>query len=140
MASLLHDSGKLILATRLPNEFAGALRRSESTGRPLHVVEAEQLGTSHAEVGAYLLGLWGLPGPIVEAVQMHHQPQFVDNGGQGLDAVSVTHIANGLAREVSGFSGTWLDREYIARLGAEEQLPGWRAMAKQVEQELMAVG
>ena len=140
MAALLHDSGKLILATRLPNEFAAALRCAEASERALHSVEEEMLGTSHAEVGAYLLGLWGLPGPIVEAVQLHHHPQFEDNGSPGLDAVAVTHIANALAREMSGSPGAWLDLEYIAQLGAEEQLAGWRAMAKQVEQELMAVG
>ena len=139
MAALLHDSGKLILATRLPVEFAAALRRADEAGLPLHEVEVETVGASHAEVGAYLLGLWGLPGPIVEAVQLHHRPQFVDNGGQGLDAVAVTHIANGLAREVSGAPGGFLDLEYVARLGIGEQLPEWRAMARQVEQELASV-
>jgi HD-like signal output (HDOD) protein len=139
MAALLHDSGKLILATRLPVEFAAALRRAEESGLPLHEVEIEIMGASHAEVGAYLLGLWGLPGPMVEAVQLHHRPQYVDNGGQGLDAVAVTHIANGLAREVSGAPGGYLDLEYLAQLGIGERLPEWRAMAGQVAHELAAV-
>jgi HD-like signal output (HDOD) protein/ActR/RegA family two-component response regulator len=136
MAALLHDSGKLILATRLPKEFAAAIRRSEQACLPLHEVEVEIMGASHAEVGAYLLGLWGLPWPIVEAVQLHHHPQYVDNGGEGLDAVAVTHIANGLAREMSGPPGEILDLDYVARLGIEDQLKGWRTIARQVEQDL----
>jgi HD-like signal output (HDOD) protein len=30
--------------------------------------------TSHAELGAYLLGLWGISDNIVEAVAFHHNP------------------------------------------------------------------
>ena len=35
----------------------------------------EGQGATHAEVGAYLLGLWGLPFQIVEAVANHHAPE-----------------------------------------------------------------
>jgi hypothetical protein len=43
----------------------------------MHEAETRVLGASHAEVGAYLLGLWGLPYPIVEAVARHHTPEDV---------------------------------------------------------------
>ena len=32
------------------------------------------INTSHAELGAYLLALWGLPERIVETVAFHHNP------------------------------------------------------------------
>jgi HD-like signal output (HDOD) protein len=35
------------------------------------------VGASHAEIGAYLLGLWGFPYQIVEAVAFHHSPNHV---------------------------------------------------------------
>ena len=39
-------------------------------------VEAEYsvMKTSHAELGAYLLGLWGIPDNIVEPIAFHHNP------------------------------------------------------------------
>ena len=44
-------------------------------GIPLHRAETRIIGASHAEVGAYLLGLWGLPYPVIEAVAHHHEPE-----------------------------------------------------------------
>jgi HD-like signal output (HDOD) protein len=33
------------------------------------------LGITHSELGACLLGTWGLPLPILEAIAWHHEPQ-----------------------------------------------------------------
>jgi HD-like signal output (HDOD) protein len=63
-----------VLATYLPLQFEAAATRAEATKRPIHFVERELYGYSHAEVGAYLLGLWGLPSAVVEAVAFHHDP------------------------------------------------------------------
>ena len=41
----------------------------------MHVAEGRVIGASHAEVGAYLLGLWGLPYGVIEAVAYHHAPE-----------------------------------------------------------------
>jgi HD-like signal output (HDOD) protein/ActR/RegA family two-component response regulator len=74
VTAMLHDIGKLVLATYLPLQFEAAATRAEATKRPIHFVERELYGYSHAEVGAYLLGLWGLPSAVVEAVAFHHDP------------------------------------------------------------------
>lgn len=74
---------------------------------------------SHAEVGAYLLGMWGLPGAIVEAVAHHHSPQRV--GHSVFDAVGVVHVAVALSK------GTEPDHEYLDRMGVADQLPYWKA-------------
>ena len=74
VTAMLHDIGKLVLSTHLPREFDAAAARAEATKRPVHVVERELYGYSHAEIGAYLLGLWGLPSTVVEAVAFHHDP------------------------------------------------------------------
>ncbi|HEY6802883.1 MAG TPA: response regulator [Pyrinomonadaceae bacterium] len=73
-AGLLHECGKLVLASHLPAEYGQMLERTKVEG--LKLIEAEQkvLGASHPEVGAYLLGLWGLPDSIVEAVAFHQNP------------------------------------------------------------------
>jgi HD-like signal output (HDOD) protein len=45
--------------------------------RPLQDIEEQEFGVTHAEVGGYLLGIWGLPYALVEAVANHHRPQRI---------------------------------------------------------------
>ncbi len=138
VAALLHDSGKLVLAARLPELFEEALRASVETGRPAYQLEQETIGTTHAEIGAYLLSLWGLPQIIVDAVCGHHRPSTSQRAGNTLDVLAVTHIANALACDVSAgiapdgppAEGTW-DLEYLQTLGRIEQVPVWRRIAMQ---------
>jgi HD-like signal output (HDOD) protein len=61
--------------------------------------EREIFGVTHAEVGAYLLGLWGIPFPIVEAVAFHHRPNEVAPESRPL--VTAIHIASGLIEEMT---------------------------------------
>ena len=61
--------------------------------------EREIFGVTHAEVGAYLLGLWGIPFPIVEAVAFHHRPNEVAPESRPL--VAAIHIASGLIEEMT---------------------------------------
>jgi HD-like signal output (HDOD) protein len=61
-AGLLSDVGVLLLAAKAPE----LLGRDES-----------DLGFTHGGLGAYLLGLWGLPPRVVEAVAFHHDPVVV---------------------------------------------------------------
>jgi putative nucleotidyltransferase with HDIG domain len=71
-AGMLHDVGKVFLATHVPSEFAASLERASANHEPLIAVEKAMFGASHAELGAYLLGIWGLPQSIVDAVAAHH--------------------------------------------------------------------
>ncbi len=73
LAGMLHDVGRLVLVSRCPALYAGALAQAKSGGGSLTDAERSVLGVTHAEVGAYLLGIWGLPLELVEAVQCHHQ-------------------------------------------------------------------
>ncbi len=73
-AGLLHDVGKLILASALEEQYRKVLEYREKADVGLYAAEREVLGCSHAQVAAYLLGLWGLPSTIVEAVAWHHDP------------------------------------------------------------------
>ena len=73
-AGLLHDIGKVILAATMPREYSEVRRVAQQDKLPLYAAEQHVLGTTHARVGAYLLGLWGLPTDVVEAVAFHHDP------------------------------------------------------------------
>jgi putative nucleotidyltransferase with HDIG domain len=135
VAGLLHDVGKLALATRAPAHFKRALEETEAEGRPLYAVETDLMGVSHAEVGAYLLGIWGLPSPVVEAVAHHHHPERVPQ--DSMDAVGIVYISNILAHQVAdrapsaeSLAQMQIDPEYLERLGVSEQFPGWQEMAK----------
>jgi HD-like signal output (HDOD) protein len=135
VAVILQDVGKLVLAMRAPEHFKRALKGAQTEGRPLHAVETELMGVSHAEVGAYVLGIWGLPSPVVEAVAHHHHPERVPQ--DSLDAVGIVYISNILAHQVAdraplpeSSSQREIDPEYLDRIGVSEQFPSWQEMAK----------
>jgi putative nucleotidyltransferase with HDIG domain len=77
LAGLLHDIGYWVLAQECPEDLSRAVQLAASQEIPLHAAEYQIMGASHAEIGAYLLGIWGLPYPVVEAVAHHHQPERV---------------------------------------------------------------
>jgi HD-like signal output (HDOD) protein len=135
MAALVHDVGKLVLATRSPRHFARALAEATREQVPLFAAEKQLMGVSHAEVGAYLLGIWGLPSPVVEAVAQHHTPESALSEGT-LDAVGIVHIANILAHEAvqppghkAEFPTQSIDPQYLDRLGIASQFRDWQEMA-----------
>ncbi len=87
-SALVRDLGSMVLALGIPADYGRVV--AAAGAEPLHVTETRELGVSHAEVGAYLLGVWGLPPTIVEAVAHHHEPATVDHDDRAvLDAVHV---------------------------------------------------
>jgi HD-like signal output (HDOD) protein/ActR/RegA family two-component response regulator len=137
VAGMLHDVGKLILAWKLPERFEKLLADAAEEHCPLYKVEEREYGFSHAEVGAYLLGLWGLPYTVAEAVALHHGPNRVPH--QSFDAVSAVFVANRLAHEleqspceVPRRETIEADQEDLAALGTQEDLSAWRAIAAEV--------
>jgi len=123
-AGLLHDLGKIALAANLPGKFRSVQRLIESTSLSSCEAEEEIFGAHHGEVGGSLLGLWGLPLAVVEAVALHHHPsRFLSDRFSPLTAV---HIANALAH-ASTMDDVWdyLDRDYLGELQLEDRLSAW---------------
>jgi len=133
-AALVHDIGKLIFAHGIPDAFAEVVRERHRSGRSYYEVEAELLGVTHAEVGAYLLGVWGLPLTIVEAVAFHHNPSVVAEGP--VDTLAWVHLADALVEEQrpGGNSAALdkLDRAFLARAGLLDQLDALRHKAHEL--------
>ena len=133
IAGMLHDVGKLMLASRLPQPFQQAMQLAVTRSVPLHAVESEIFGATHSQVGAYLLGLWGLPTTIVEAVAFHHSPAKSEPKAFG--PLSAVHIADALENELSPSAAgkmVTLDAGYLSALGVQDKLEQWRAEAAQV--------
>ncbi len=129
-AGLLHDLGKLVLTANLPQEYELVHTRAAHGGLVLQDAEREVLGATHAEIGAYLLGLWGLPDPIIEAVALHHHPN--ECAHTTFSPLSAVHAANVLEREHGSGRACWgqpsrLDLTYLDAVGKAVRLDDWRA-------------
>jgi HD-like signal output (HDOD) protein len=128
-AGLVHGVGTIILALTIPDRFAEVVRRVRDTGVATHHIERELLGATHAEVGGYLLGVWGLPLPIVEAVAYHHALPATQRGR--MDAALAVHVGDALAgRALSGRDLPLdIDRDALDAAGVSHELPRWRDLA-----------
>jgi HD-like signal output (HDOD) protein/ActR/RegA family two-component response regulator len=123
LTGLVHDIGYWILVQECPRQLAQAIALSKAQAMPLSECELKTIGATHAQMGAYLLGLWGLPYPIVEAVALHHTPGAITSHGYDLlAALAVAHTllepANAQAISLVGSSEPGVDADYLARLGA----------------------
>ena len=101
---------------------------ARSQRKPLVQAEQQLLGVTHAEVGAYLLGLWGFPSSVVEAVAMHHFPTRSPN--RSFTLVTALHVANALAHERTDDPASTprseVDLPYLAAIGRQDRLGFWR--------------
>ena len=91
-AGMLHDVGVLVLASKKPDQLADAIEMARTEGIPVYSAEQQTHGATHAEIGAHLLDLWGIPHPIVEAVAYHHAPGKA--AGRLLDQVTAVYVAD----------------------------------------------
>ena len=122
VAALLHDVGSLVLAGTMPDAFCDARTLAAERGCKVFEAEEELLGTSHAEIGAYLLGLWGLPNLAVEAIAHHHRPSRIPHSG--FDCTVAVYLADLLDEELEAHpldtTGAEIgkhDRENLETLG-----------------------
>ena len=126
MCGMLHDLGHLVLASAEAGPATERLAESY-----------------HAQVGAYLVGLWGFPDPLVEAIALHHRPSKAAGLGAGMP--TVLHVANLLAgaeapvRDLSQLAG--FDEGLLAIPGMGERLHRWAAcVAMQDPDQTAAAG
>jgi HD-like signal output (HDOD) protein len=133
VAGLLHRVGQLVLASRVPHRFAEVLDSAARNGTNLLKAEHAVLGVTHAQVGAYLLGLWGLRQRVVEAVAYYPYPERLD---AAFGIPTAVHVASILAKDPNAPLGTEPQSDmhavplaFLERQGVAEQLAEWRALA-----------
>lgn len=137
LAGMMHDAGKMILASNEPERYAAAEMLADRDGNDQTKLERRMFGASHAAVGAYLLGLWGLPAGVVEAVAFHHTPSsWSDNGFSPLCAVHVANAISQLDFEDEDAQLDGIDNVYLRRLGLEGRLPVWVEACRKWQAEL----
>jgi HD-like signal output (HDOD) protein len=115
-AALLCDVGTLVLEQGAPDEIAAVYAYAEECAIPLHVAERELFGSSHADVGGYVLGLWGVPPVIVDAVLGHHE--------LGRDPSALSAVVNIAHRIVAG---DVISEEAVERAGVGDRIEQVRA-------------
>jgi len=130
MAGLLHDIGKLLIAAHLPDSYRVITKRIDQNSVSMAEAETEVIGTTHAGVGAYLLGLWGLPDAILEAAAFHHAPH--QSHGDSLNTATIVHAANvlsgaGQAIHQSDMVFEGLDYTHMEDAGLTREFDEWRA-------------
>jgi len=136
MAGLLHDVGKLVLAARLPDDYAALSRRLAARPDQERIaVEQEIFGATHAEVGAYLLGLWGLPDPIVEAVLHHHSPTGRDFDALAAVCVADMLIKGSLSADDPAQVPADADADYLSGIHWPEKARAWQELYAQTAEE-----
>ena len=135
-----------------PKTFAARCAAGESFCPPLTVVHPVSLpsdcelanrgekGTSHAEIGAYLLGLWGIPSLAVEAIAHHHHPTRILNSS--FDCTAAVYVADLLDHELEvhpldsiGAEMEESDRANLEALGVLPKFAEFRELALESRQK-----
>lgn len=127
IAGLLHDVGKLVLAANHPAQLEENIRQARQKRLSLWEQEYQVYNASHAELGGYLLGAWGLPSGVVDAVAFHHRPGHTRH--QKFSALTAVHVANTIGKKGPsdcGLNPQPVSLEYLRGLDLAERTEGWK--------------
>jgi putative nucleotidyltransferase with HDIG domain len=135
-AGILHDLGKLILVQNFQDDYAEVLDQCRRRPRPLWELESERFGASHAELGAYLMGLWGIGDEVVNAIAHHHQPPLTGVPGR---VTAVGYAANALEHRLSTGPAeepaAAISPEVLKQLNIAERMPAWEETCRKMRLE-----
>ncbi len=74
VGGLLHDIGRLIMLSTLPEAYSCAIHGAREEHEPLYVAEQRLLGCHHAELGGLLGKEWNLAPALIRMIAGHHTP------------------------------------------------------------------
>ena len=131
LAGMLHDIGKLILAVNFGSEYQKVIQAPPSETCADWEREQAAFGASHAEIGAYLMGLWGLETVLLAAIAFHHNPGQSQIGEFG--PLAAVHLADMFDRQTPvGEDG---DADYLQTIGVQHRVAEWRQGCADLEGE-----
>jgi HD-like signal output (HDOD) protein len=132
MGGMLHDVGILVLAKNFPKRYDRVVEVGRAENLSLSKAESQAFGLGHPEVGAYLLGLWGIQPAVLKAVSLHHTPSALR--ATSFNPVLAIHLADDLCGSKGHhdlFERSELDERALFTLGLRDHLPGWRKILAQ---------
>jgi len=127
VSGILHDLGILVLASNFSNRYDPILAMVSEEKIGLTTAELWEVGVTHSEVGAYLLGLWGIPAPILRVVSLHHRPQVALE--ERFSPLVAVHVADSFSAKEGGnpaFNFSKLDSKFLKELGLDQRVGLWR--------------
>ena len=129
LTGILHNIGKLILAVNFPKEFRNAIVMVRREKIPDWKAEREVLGATHADVGAYLGGIWAFPHPVVEGIAYHICPTRA-KAGKEFCPLTAVHASVGLKYKAMTGKGERLDKEYLLETGLLGHIHSWEGIMR----------
>jgi len=135
-AGLLHDVGRLVLASACREQYTQVSERLREAKTSRADAESQTFGCTHSEVGAYLLGLWGLPDSVVQAVAWHHQPSR-SNISRFAPVIAV-HVADAYHHRLHDpdYKVAALDESLLARLGLIDRTAIWWNICQELNRKV----
>ena len=126
-AGMLAHIGTLVLYTNFRKEYEAAMQKAGAEGIPIETAEREIIGATHAELGAYLLGLWGFGFHIIDPISNHHSLAK----STGFDATSALHVAQFLTMKDDGSAAdkmicATLDTAHLEAFEKLDRLEVWK--------------
>ncbi len=137
LGALLHNMGLLIFMSKLPEKFDMLLTELEQSNTPVIELEKQIFGFTHAEAGAYVLGLWKIPPRVIESILLQFSPYETEYNG--VNALTAVHVSATLLKPATPqindrLFDMHLDTAYLERIGKLDRLPTWEKLAKKVAQ------
>ncbi len=128
VGGVLHDIGVLVLAIHFPAQYERVIELIQAENISIPTAEQWEFGVTHAEIGAYLLGLWGIPAPILKVVSLHHRPRAAgETAFSPLLAVHLADVFSGMSPAQSLLERSVLDTKMLEEHGFIPQLERWQA-------------
>ncbi len=134
VVGVIHDFGTLIFADRFMKKYSTVMNRVHDTQRPIIDVERNVIGVSHAEVGSYLLALWGFPDAILRAVAFHESADTHAMGSEPLltSIVAANYFAHQFDNGDTASDTALEDSHYFQNSNSLMRLPLWEERCKHI--------
>ncbi|MBF0171238.1 MAG: HDOD domain-containing protein [Nitrospinae bacterium] len=134
LAGILHDIGLIMTAANHPDDYRSISRLTKSEGMTTFEAERSVMGVSHEQVGAMILGSWGLPPDVVDAVLYHHVPSAAPDEFRDNPILRLVHVADAIVDSGAKTRGeaSDFDQPFLASMGASADTDRWRTVCHRV--------
>lgn len=134
LAGMLHDIGRLLLISQMSATYLPLLESVKADETKLTAEESNTFNATHCDIGAYLIGLWGFNGDILEAIAYHNN--LSTYSGESFSAALAVHVADAFYYEHYPEKALGkppvLNREYIEKTGFSENVETWSALCADI--------